>query len=297
MKPVSHPFDCTVLPQCPTIGGYRYFFNGQEADNEVLGEGASLTSEFWQYDTRLGRRWNVDPKNTPMLSSYSCFVNSPLSLNDKKGDTTYRFNINTGEYLGMYDLNQTGQYGSYGYTETAGYGENKYEYWKGETFNFADPVNDAKDIMDGIITQLVFVRDEEMVSILRNQGAFEVGKLGFVKESTGGGAFDYSFSSLPKYYPEANFDPETKKSKYLFLPEGDQTAHNFMNFGNYLWGMTGYVVGFYYATLQVGAHANSLLSPRRNDYEPQLDSQDDQLSIKKGISHSSNNNYRQYRKK
>ncbi len=53
------------------MGGYRYFYNGQEADNEVLGEGVSLTSEFWQYDTRLGRRWNVDPKYTPMLSSYS----------------------------------------------------------------------------------------------------------------------------------------------------------------------------------------------------------------------------------
>ena len=292
-----YPFGFPMPGRSFDKGGYRYFFNGQEADNEVLGEGVSLTAEFWQYDTRLGRRWNLDPKYTPMLSPYCCFMNSPLSLNDEKGDTTYRFNKNTGEYIGMYDLNQSGQYGSYGYTETAGYGENKYEYWKGENFHFADPVNDAKDIRDGIITQLVFVRDEEMVSILRNQGAFKVGKLGFVKESTGGGDFDYSFSSLPKYYPEANFNPETMKSNYLFLPEGDQTAHNYMNFGNYLWGMTGYVVGFNYAILQVGAHTNSLLSPRRNDYEPQLDSQDDQLSIKKGIFHSSNKNYRQYRRK
>ena len=292
-----YPFGFPMPGRSFTMGGYRYFFNGQEADNEVLGEGVSLTAEFWQYDTRLGRRWNVDPKYTPMLSSYSCFVNSPLSLNDKKGDTTYRFNINTGEYLGMYDLNQTGQYGSYGYTETAGYGENKYEYWKGETFNFADPVNDAKDIRDGIITQLVFVRDEEMVSILRNQGAFEVGKLGFVKESTGGGDFDYSFSILPNYYPEANFNPVTMKSNSLFLPEGDYTAHNFMNFGNYLWGMTGSVVGFSYAILQAGAHANSLLNSDRNGYESQLDSKDDQLSIKKGIIHSNNKNYRQYRRK
>ena len=292
-----YPFGYPISDRSYYFGGYRYFFNGQEADNEVFGDGVSLTAEFWQYDTRLGRRWNVDPKYTPMLSSYSCFVNSPLSLNDKKGDTTYRFNINTGEYLGMYDLNQTGQYGSYGYTETAGYGENKYEYWKGETFNFADLVNDAKDIRDGIITQLVFVRDEEMVSILRNQGAFEVGKLGFVKESTGGGDFDYSFSILPNYYPEANFNPVTMKSNFLFLPEGDYTAHNFMNFGNYLWGMTGAVVGFSYAILQAGAHANSLLNSNKNGYESQLDSKDDQLSIKKGIFHSNNKNYRQYRRK
>ena len=158
-------------------------------------------------------------------------------------------------------------------------------------------MNDAKDIRDGIITQLVFVRDEEMVSILRNQGAFEVGKLGFVKESTGGGDFDYSFSILPNYYPEANFNPVTMKSNSLFLPEGDYTAHNFMNFGNYLWGMTGAVVGFSYAILQAGAHANSLLNSDKNGYESQLDSKDDQLSIKKGIFHSNNKNYRQYRRK
>ena len=53
----------TYPPQSPrpANGGYRYFFNGQEADNEVLGDGVSLTAEFWQYDSRLGRRWNVDP--------------------------------------------------------------------------------------------------------------------------------------------------------------------------------------------------------------------------------------------
>ncbi|MBQ3740194.1 MAG: hypothetical protein II856_03220 [Bacteroidales bacterium] len=292
---------CTPFPLSFTFGSdiphYRNLFNGQETDNEVYGEGASYSAEFWQYDSRLARRWNVDPKYAPTLSPYSCFVNSPLAFNDKKGDTTYRFNRNTGEYIGMYDINQAGQYGSYGHTKSTGYGEDKHEYWEGRKFYFADPVNDAKDIRDGIITELIFVRDEEMVSILRNQGAFEVGKIGFVKASTGGGSFDYSFSSLSKYYPDANFDPSTMKSNCLFLPEGDQTAHNYMNFGNYLWGMTGYVVGFNYATLQSGAHANSLLSPSRNGYKPQLDSQDDQLSIKKGIFHSTNNNYRQYRNK
>ena len=44
------------------IGGYRYFFNGQEADNEVFGETANFGYEFRQYDSRLGRWWSVDPK-------------------------------------------------------------------------------------------------------------------------------------------------------------------------------------------------------------------------------------------
>ncbi|MFN6328023.1 MAG: hypothetical protein ACK4WA_04575, partial [Chitinophagales bacterium] len=41
---------------------YYFGFNGQEKDNEVYGEGNLNTAEFWQYDTRIGRRWNVDPK-------------------------------------------------------------------------------------------------------------------------------------------------------------------------------------------------------------------------------------------
>lgn len=45
----------------PAIGGYRYFFNGQEADNEVLGEGALHAFEYRMHDTRIGRFWSVDP--------------------------------------------------------------------------------------------------------------------------------------------------------------------------------------------------------------------------------------------
>ena len=67
------------------IGGYRYFFNGQEADNEVLGEGVCLSAEFWQYDSRLGRRWNVDPVFKEYESPYACFAGNPVLLVDLKG--------------------------------------------------------------------------------------------------------------------------------------------------------------------------------------------------------------------
>ena len=43
------------------FGGYRYFFNGQEADNEVLGEGTLHAFEYRMHDTRIGRFWSVDP--------------------------------------------------------------------------------------------------------------------------------------------------------------------------------------------------------------------------------------------
>src|SRR6478736_3791665 len=48
-----------------TAGRYRYGFNGQEMSNEIKGVGNSYTAEFWEYDPRLGRRWNVDPMTNP----------------------------------------------------------------------------------------------------------------------------------------------------------------------------------------------------------------------------------------
>ena len=51
-------------------------------DNEVSGEGNSYTAEFWQYDSRLGRRFNLDPKPNPSTSEYACFNNNPIFYTD-----------------------------------------------------------------------------------------------------------------------------------------------------------------------------------------------------------------------
>ena len=68
-------------------GGYRYFFNGQEADNEVLGDGALTGYEFRQYDTRLGRWWGVDRKAAkyPSLSPYQFCAGNPIWMKDVDG--------------------------------------------------------------------------------------------------------------------------------------------------------------------------------------------------------------------
>ncbi len=65
---------------------YRFGFNGQEKDNQISGKGNSNTAEFWQYDTRLGRRWNLDPIDQVSLSNYVVFQNCPVSKNDPNGD-------------------------------------------------------------------------------------------------------------------------------------------------------------------------------------------------------------------
>lgn len=74
------------MPFCCT-GGYRYGFNGQEKSDEIKGEGNSYTAQFWEYDPRIGRRWNMDPKPVINISVYGCFNNSPLKMRDPLGDT------------------------------------------------------------------------------------------------------------------------------------------------------------------------------------------------------------------
>jgi len=49
--------------------------------------GSSYTAEFWQYDSRLARRWNQDPKPNTSISNYATFANNPIIFNDPLGDT------------------------------------------------------------------------------------------------------------------------------------------------------------------------------------------------------------------
>ena len=72
---------------CSAIGGYRYFFNGQEADNEALGEGALHAFEYRMHDTRIGRFWSVDPLagKFPWNSTYAFAENMPIWARELEG--------------------------------------------------------------------------------------------------------------------------------------------------------------------------------------------------------------------
>lgn len=67
---------------------YRYGFQGQEKDDDISGSGNLNTAEFWQYDTRLGRRWNMDPVVKHHESPYAAFANNPIWLVDPNGKDT-----------------------------------------------------------------------------------------------------------------------------------------------------------------------------------------------------------------
>jgi len=67
---------------------YRYGMNGQENDDEITGNhGTHTSAEFWEYDTRTGRRWNIDPVLATWESPYACFANNPIRYSDVNGDT------------------------------------------------------------------------------------------------------------------------------------------------------------------------------------------------------------------
>jgi len=83
-----YPFEMVSRAFNSPSVNYRYGFNGQEVDNEIAGIGNSLHAEFWQYDPRVGRRWNLDPKPTVGISEYAAFNNSPIIFSDPKGDTS-----------------------------------------------------------------------------------------------------------------------------------------------------------------------------------------------------------------
>ncbi len=52
----------------------------------MAGNGNHNTALFWEYDTRLGRRWNIDPKPIAYNSSYLVLNNSPFIYKDILGD-------------------------------------------------------------------------------------------------------------------------------------------------------------------------------------------------------------------
>jgi RHS repeat-associated protein len=93
-----YPFGMPMPGRTFSSGGYRYGFNGQEKDNEVKGEGNSLSFKYRIYDSRLGRFLSVDPlaDSYPWNSPYAFAENDPINFIDlegaEKGDPPYKKN-------------------------------------------------------------------------------------------------------------------------------------------------------------------------------------------------------------
>jgi RHS repeat-associated protein len=96
-----YPFGFAMDKRNFSSSEYRFGFNGQEKDDEVYGtEGTSYTAEFWQYDARLARRWNVDPVVKEHESPYACFANNPIWFGDPNGADSLIMHIGEGKEVG-----------------------------------------------------------------------------------------------------------------------------------------------------------------------------------------------------
>ncbi len=69
-----------------SASAYRYGFNGQEKSQEIDTFANLTTAKFWEYDTRTGLRWNIDPIGNPYTSPYAAFNRNPILHNDALGD-------------------------------------------------------------------------------------------------------------------------------------------------------------------------------------------------------------------
>ena len=96
-----YPFGMTMVGRSGSANStvYNRGFQGQIKTDEISGEGNHYTAQFWEYDPRLGRRWNQDPVVKPWMSPYHAFSDNPIAKTDPNGDTDdWIKDEKTGEY-------------------------------------------------------------------------------------------------------------------------------------------------------------------------------------------------------
>jgi len=87
MKADYYPFGMEMPGRSTNSSDYRFGYNGMEKDDEVKGNANSYTTEFRQYDPRLGRWMSLDPlmDNYAEMSPYVAFNNNPIYFTDPDG--------------------------------------------------------------------------------------------------------------------------------------------------------------------------------------------------------------------
>jgi RHS repeat-associated protein len=83
-----YPFGMEMPTRHKNEDKYRFGYNGMEMDNEAKGNGNSYTTEFRQYDPRIGRWLSLDPLagKYPGYSPYNYCLNNPIIFTDNGGD-------------------------------------------------------------------------------------------------------------------------------------------------------------------------------------------------------------------
>ena len=133
------------MPGRKSSGGYRYGFGGHEKTTEV-GED-SYTAEYWQYDARINRRWNIDPVVKDDESPYMTYGNNPVVMVDPSGADWYK-NGKTGgiEYKAKWEGESKNSKYKY-----VGKGEGDILKYEGKEYN--KKTGSVTNILDEVVVQ------------------------------------------------------------------------------------------------------------------------------------------------
>lgn len=263
---------------------YRYGFNAQEKSDDVIA--GNYTAEYWEYDSRIGRRWNVDIKPNIAQSPYSCLNNNPIWFSDIKGDTSYRFN-NEGTFLGMADLDVAGIRGSVGeyktYNDIKG---NSFQAWEGnKNFSFNDESTDREQLnsLQIGLKGITIVSDENInwvmnKSDIKHRSFFS--RWDFAQTESVDERMDFNFRYTLPSQGIVPSDGDVKQfDKYGgFMLFGDhKVSYNLNDAGQFLWGQAMNRLGFDYSTAKIGSELFA------RGFEFSWDAPADQKSIREGF--------------
>jgi hypothetical protein len=285
-----YPFGMIMPGRSFASNGYKYGFNGMEKDDEVSGSGNSYTAEYWQYDSRLGRRWNVDVVPKYNESSYATFSNNPIWLVDPSGADTAVFNADN-------------KYSHVIKAEGTNVGQKLGD--DGFVFNFADPVNDMKSIEKGEISELYIPTTDEILKDLDNAGVNDEANRGMIDGAvylyenshagSNSGKTDFVMTSEmhgSTMFGDIKMGGYQSNKLYITKVDGKMLAHNSSNFGNFMWGASAKALDVGILTALSGAHINNYLNDKHNRgkpwYDRDFDTKDDQFSITLGYLWQSN---------
>lgn len=285
-----YPFGMLMPGRVFNSDKYRYGFNGQEKSNEIAGEGNHNTAEFWEYDPRIAKRWNMDPRPKVWESPFATFSNNPVSFSDPLGDTTYRFD-KEGSFIEATDLNVKGIKGVIGgyqqFTDVKG---NTFNGWvTDKAFDFNDVPVDREQLnnMKQCEAGMIFLTDGNLAWVMRNSSIRKLPLLArweFAWTESSGGRMDFNANYTLKLRGlGVDQDRQVKQNDRIggfILFDGNYTAYNLNDAGQFMWGYSMKSLGFSYNSAVLGSQTNA----RGSDFA--WDSKADQRAIVAGYNYN-----------
>jgi RHS repeat-associated protein len=233
----------------------RYLFSGKEKqtirDLNYLDFGARMLNH-----ERSPTRWmSIDPlcEKYYSISPYAYCANNPVNSIDPNGMELLLFK--NGVYVGSHD---DGKKEITGYNQRSTVNEDGTEEFTGaDNFSFNDPDADAQAVKNGKITNLEFMSDSKLESMIDASGV----KTTVARNSSWNYAYNQGKATGKMDYGWIGANSKELKKNTFYVREN--IAYNIGDIGNYIWGRGMAELGIALPTARLGAHVNNMLFGRR----------------------------------